>query len=763
MPAPPRNTLPQAASAVRAEVALRVALPLPLPPFSFLPPHGAPLPALGSRVAVPWQGGVRVGLVVAYEALRGGAGLELRELIGALEPHPFVTEVALAVLTRLAEHTCAPLGTVLANFLPTGLHEALQHEVRLLAPVAGGVAGLTEAWCDARGVPPHTLEALRRGGLLEERVRVSPPQVQRLVPLKRADAELAGKPREAQRRALAALWALGAAESAAALARDADAPESAVRALVKKGYAGYRALPAPPPPLPYAVAAEAPSAPLGAETLPSDPLVSVSGGSREARLRRLVPQLRADLAAGGSVLVLAPEGALLHAAGACLGAYLPVLTLSGELPDAQRARVWEACARGEPVVLLGTYVALFAPLRHLARVVVLEESSGAYKLASGCRAFVPTAARFLAEAAAVPLVLADALASPETHLKTAAQARLTLPKGPPRVHLVDLREGGGWPLSTDLVRVLKQVAERERQAVLLAPRRGFSAALRCAACDFLAMCPNCDLPLRYHRERYVLRCHQCAHAERAPDTCPSCGSPALSPTRAAGTQWVAAEVAKLLPGFLIRRFDADKRDDLSALLAGAPGVLVATTAALRAPPLPNVSLVAVTLLDAFLNMGDFRAEEEAYRLLLNLAELAPARRPLTLIQTFQSDHPLLQAYTQGADEAFLEALLARRRRFRYPPFAALAKVQISARQSAVAEREAAWLAGALRTAGVAADELLGPSPAPVARVKNLYSYHLFVRTEPERLTSALAPALAYQGAARVRIDVDPRDVAGFLD
>jgi primosomal protein N' (replication factor Y) len=763
VPLPPHNTAPPAALAVRAEVALRVLLPLPLPPFSFLPPHGAPLPALGSRVAVPWQGGVRVGLVVGYEALRGGAGLELRELIGALEPHPFVTEVALKVLARLAEHTCTPPGVVLANLLPTGLHEALQHEVRLLAPIKG--AELTEAWCDARGVAPHTLEALRRGGLLEERVRIKPPQVLRLVPLKREDAELAGKAREAQRRALAALWELGAADSAAALARDADVPEGAVRALVKKGYAGYRELPAPPPPLPYAVAAEVPqrSAPLGAKTLPPCPVVSVSGGSREARLQHLVPQLQADLASGGSVLVLVPEGALLHAAGAHLGAYVPVLTLSGELPDAQRARVWEACARGEPVVLLGTYVALLAPLRHLARVVVLEESSGAYKLPSGCRVFVPTAARFLAEAAGAPLVLVDALASPETHLNTPPEARLMLPKGAPRVHLVDLREGGGWPLSTDLVRVLKQVAERGRQAVLLAPRRGFSAALRCAACDVLAMCPNCDLPLRYHRERYLLRCHQCAHTERAPDLCPSCGSPALSPTRAAGTQWIAAEVAKVLLGFPVRRFDADKRDDLSALLAGEPGVLVATTAALRAPPLPNVSLVAVTLLDAFLTLGDFRAEEEAYRLLLNLAELAPGRRPLTLIQSFQCEHPLLQAYVQGADEAFLEELLTRRRRFRYPPFSALAKIQVSARQSAVAEREATWLAGALRTAGVADDELLGPSPAPVARIKNQYSYHLFVRTDPERLVSVLDPVLAYRGAARVRIDVDPRDVAGFLD
>ena len=210
-----------------------------------------------------------------------------------------------------------------------------------------------------------------------------------------------------------------------------------------------------------------------------------------------------------------------------------------------------------------------------------------------------------------------------------------------------------------------------------------------------------------------------------PTSVPACGNPALSPTRAAGTQWIAAEVARVVPSLSVKRFDSDKREDLSTLLTGEPGVVVGTTALLRHPPLPNVSLVGVTLLDAFLSLGDFRAEEEAYRLLLNLGELSPERRPLTLIQTFAPESPLLHAYLTGESDAFVSDLLERRERFLYPPFAALAKVQLSAREPGTAERAATWLAGALRTAGVAEDELLGPSAAPVARIKGQYSYQLF--------------------------------------
>jgi len=715
---------------------------------------------VGMRVVVPWQSGVRIGILVGFEPLRGGAGLELREAVGVLDDEPFLKESALTVLARVTAYTCAPAGTVLANLLPTGLSIPLEHYVRALSVVES--EPISESWGEAAAVPLKRLELYRQQGLLEERVRVAPAQVQRLVPVREGDAVLDGAARANQRAALAYLFRLGQSESAAALARAAAVPETAVRALVKKGYAEYREVAAPPVPL-------SAIKPTGRAELLSgswpvtveEPTLSVAGGTRAARVLSLLPLLKADLAAGKSVLVLAPEQTFVHEAAALLAAHVPVHVLSGDTSDKERLRLWERCAEPEPFVLVGSYLALLAPL-DLGRVVVLEEGSSAYKLNAGCRVFIPTAANFLAEEAAVPLVLSDAFPTPETLGVAPPPARLEVQTATPRVHLVDLR-AGGWPLSGDLVRVLKQVEARGRQAVLLAPRRGFSAALCCAACEHTLMCPNCDLPLRYHRERYLLRCHQCGHQGRAPDLCPNCSNPALGPTRAAGTQWIAAEVARVVPELLVKRFDSDRREDLGELMDGAPGVLVATTACLRLPPLPNVSLVGVTLLDAFLSLGNFRAEEEAFRLLLNLGELAPGRRPLTLIQTFVPDSPLLHAYTHGSGEAFVQALLERRQSFNYPPFAALAKVQLSARDARTAENAANWLAGALQTAGVAPDELLGPSAAPVARVKNRYSYQLFIRTEAAALPERLEPALAYRGPARLRLDIDPRDVSGFLE
>jgi primosomal protein N' (replication factor Y) len=108
--------------------------------------------------------------------------------------------------------------------------------------------------------------------------------------------------------------------------------------------------------------------------------------------------------------------------------------------------------------------------------------------------------------------------------------------------------------------------------------------------------------------------------------------------------------------------------------------------------------------------------------------------------------------------------LERRKRFNYPPFTEVAKVQVSAKQELSAQREAKWLADALNIHVKGKAEILGPSAAPVTKLKGLYSYQLFVRDlSKQGFQHLLQPVQAYKGSARVRVDVDPRDIGRFLE
>jgi primosomal protein N' (replication factor Y) (superfamily II helicase) len=757
--------------------ALDVWLPLPVPPLLYLAPHGREAVA-GARVAVPWQGGVRIGIVAHVVEVGAAQALELREPIGFVDDEPWLLAPARRMLAAQAARVGASPGVALATTLAVGLHEPLLHEVRPLAGVErsalgpGGESLRDDAWIDAEGLDPNALALWRDHGLIRERV-CPRPELTRVIKVARtADAALGGTRAAQQRTALEHLAAVGELPSAAELARAAAVGESAVRALVTKGYVEYAEVEAPLPPPPWAVAeGAAPGAavPRAAAAWPAaERRVLVVGGSVAERLAHLVAAVAAEVGAGGQALVLVPELAALAALAPALASVAPTLLLHGELAPRLREAAWREAARGAPLVALGTVGALCLPLPRLSRVLVWDAASPSYKGQAGTRSVARRDAEVLADAAHVGLALFDPIDTPELRAVRGART-IREPIPPLRLVTSDLRASSTWPLGGDLIRTLKQVAERERQGLVLVPRRGFSAGLACSDCGSSVMCPNCDLPLRWHARAHRLRCHQCGHDGAAPAVCGVCGGSAFQPLQGAGTEWVAREVAQLVQPLEVVVVDADHRPDLQRLYDGAPGVIVATTAALRLAPLPLLSLVALTLGDALYAQEDFRADERALRTMLALGELAGGRRPLVLVQTFLPEHPLWQALAapdaDAAVRAYLDDLEARRVRFGYPPAQEWARLHVTHKDEGSARRAALALAATLTTSGVPADALLGPAPAGVARLRGRYAQQLFLRAGDD-LT--LAEALSHVptrpgGGARVRIDVDPYDVVAFIE
>ena len=559
------------------------------------------------------------------------------------------------------------------------------------------------------------LDWLRAQGLVEEHVVRVRPTVRVLAPEAPVDEGLQGARRANQRVALHRLWELETVDSAAELARDAEVPESAVRALVSKGYAAYREVEAPPPTLPRPSLDAPPPPPAPPDAVPPAGDGGVLGGLRRQRLAALLPRLRSDLDGGRSVLVLAPEQVRLSEAAEVL-ASLPLFVLSGELDDEQRLRLFEELPSSGPVVVLGTYLALLAPAPRLGRVVVVTEAASAsYKLQAGARLFVTDAAEQLARASGAALTLTDVVAGPETLVRLPEGGRRTLPLPRLRLHAADMGGSGNWPLHPDLVRVLKQVRERGRQAVLIAPRRGFSAALGCEACGWTAQCPNCDLSLRYHRQDGRLRCHQCGHEQAPPAACPSCGSTGLAPLRGAGTQWVAEQLAGMLEGLQRAAFRPGPARRPRAAAGGRAGRggghhRGAPAAPLARPVPGGVDPVRHAPRPGRLPGRGGGAADDA-----GAGELSVGRRPLVLVQTYQPEHPVLQALAADppdpAVEALVGGLLERRRRFAYPPFGALAKLQLAARERGAAAEAAAALAEELRRRAEE-DEGAGSGPRP---------------------------------------------------
>ncbi|TDE86414.1 primosomal protein N' [Deinococcus sp. S9] len=561
-------------------------------------------------------------------------------------------------------------------------------------------------------------------------------------------------------------WASGAAADGVSLSPTLAAT------LVARGWADMLPEPAPPPPLPEPAPAWTTEGP---DRLPEAPIWRLHGGRPATRLRTLAPRVARLLTQGRGVLVLAPDHATLRRAwaglsGLAAGVGTRAVQLSGALSDVQREHAWHLIRAGEARLVIGSYLALTAPLPDPALVVVLEEGSDAYKLPAGSRAFIPDVAARVAAAHEAALALVGSTPAVESVPLPGA----VLPPPRARVHVVDyahppeqpelgplssvhLTPGDlGYPISHDLARLLRQVQERGRQAALLAPRRGYSALLRCPSCEHTPHCRNCDVPLRFHQETRQLTCHQCGYHQSVPDRCDACGE-RMWQARGPGTEWIAAEVAKLTPGLPIYRCDRDRQDDLSPLAAGESGVVVGTQLLLAQDAPPNLALIGVTLADTWLNISDFRASERYHRLLRQLAEWHPERAPLIVVQTFQADHPALKVLLEGRDVLAYPAAEERARKaLGYPPHARLAQVEVAARDPQKAKIAAQEIFDVLHGAGATAGEVLGPAPSPVARLRGVYPYHLLLRARDDARLAQLLSTLDRRWPARVRVDVNPR-------
>lgn len=716
-------------------------MPLPLEPMSYLPPHGEErTEGLGRRVVVPWRGELRVGLVLGYEE-GPQKGFALREAVAYLDPFPWLRQEELDFLQAAARDSFCPLGTLLDDLLPF-LEPPLLHRVRLLpgadpAVLPRGLEALAEGWQDARGLDPKLLDYLREGGVLEEEVaeRRAPRRV--LVALGEPPEKLG----ERAKAAWHALRDLGQAESLAALARAAGVGVGTVKGLLEKGHIGWKELvPTPTPP------AEPPPPLLLAQTP-----TRIEGGRLSERIRVLIGLLQE-----GSTLLLFPEVALLRR----FQPFFPeAWVLHGEMQPEERRRVWAAlCREGEGArPVLATYQGLLLPLS-FARVVVVEEGAEAYKLPGGSRAFVPRLARLRAQGLGVPIHYCSSVNSAEVW-KEPAQV-LRWPE--PRLHLLDMHQERGWPFSGAALALLQQVQEKKRQAIVLSARRGYSAVLRCKQCDWKAMCPNCALPLRYHKSGRLglLRCHQCGHEAKAPPLCPSCRSDVFDP-RGPGVDWLLEALAQHLPALPRYRYTAEAKDDLGPLLSGEPGVLVGTTAILRAPVLPELALVLLPYADGFVLESDFRAAERYHRLLWQLADLHPHRRPLLALQTFEPHHPAHKALQSADPRGFMEVELALRQALGYPPASRMVKLEVAHPKEPVARDAILQLAAALKPQAEPG-ELLGPAPAPVARLRGQYVFHLLLKSSEGRIQTLMANLPPVRGA-RLRIDPDPQSFVGLLE
>lgn len=489
------------------------------------------------------------------------------------------------------------------------------------------------------------------------------------------------------------------------------------------------------------------------------------------------------LAEGHQVLMLVPEIALTAQLVKRFKSWFGdlVAVAHSKLSQNERGDVWYKMRTRRAQVLIGVRSAVFAPFADLGLVLIDEEHESSYKQEERPNYHARQVALARCKNTGAPLVLGSATPDLETYYEALQgnYTHLILTKRAngsqlPKVEIVDMRQELKDRNFSVLSRALKQAlvhtAADGEQAIVLLNRRGYSTFVMCRDCGASITCPHCAVALVYHSAGEAMRCHYCGNTAPIPTECPKCHSKRIK-FFGTGTQKAEEEIMAL-PEVRVLRMDQDSTvakfahaDILRSFASGERNVLIGTQMVAKGHDIPNVTLVGVLSADSSLNLPDYRASERAFSLLTQAAGRAGRgdKPGHVIFQAYDADNKIIKLAARQDYDTFAKGELADREELFYPPFAQMLKMTVwdkdEAAGLALAQRITVYLKTLQVKNELPADvAVLGPFPALVAKVRDLYRFNIIVKAKNMQPVKDALLASEFKEQPNLYFDVDPASV-----
>ena len=490
---------------------------------------------------------------------------------------------------------------------------------------------------------------------------------------------------------------------------------------------------------------------------------------------------------GKQVLYLLPEIALTvqivkrlrRVFGDRVGVYHSGMT------DNARAEIWRKQNGDQPYpVVLGVRSSIFLPYRQLGLVIIDEEHESSYKQKEPAPRYNGRdAAIMLGKMNGAKILLGSATPSFESYQNALSGkygfVQLATRYGAvmmPELLFVDVKEyrrkkmmkGCFTPV---LYEEMKRVLESGMQVILFQNRRGYSTYLQCDHCGAILKCKHCDVSMTEYRYRNTLKCHYCGSLRAVPGVCLECGQGHYV-NRTPGTERIEEEVKQYFPEARIARMDLDVMNNKAkfrALIddfeAGNLDVLIGTQMVSKGLDFERVKLVGVMDADSLIGFPDFRAEERAYDMLMQVSGRSGRKgeRGKVVIQVADIQNRVYQLVKKENYHGFYSLLSREREMFNYPPFARLIQIELRHTEELALRNAANELARLLRER--LERRVCGPAEPDVSRIRKMFRIQILIKAEQGLSLSKLKAFLKQKcgelvkapvgKGVRIYFDVDP--------
>lgn len=450
------------------------------------------------------------------------------------------------------------------------------------------------------------------------------------------------------------------------------------------------------------------------------------------------------------------------------------------LSPGEKLSQWWKIRNGEVKVALGVRSAVFAPFKRLGLIVIDEEQEASYKQFEGLRYSARDVALARAKIEGIKIILGSATPSIETFYNARKrnlrylELRHRIEQKPlPRVEIINLtrEDKKTWSFSNKFLSALKENILKAQQSLLLLNRRGYSPFLMCTDCGYTYKCPACTITLTYHKDTKTLNCHYCNSYLRPQDFCPECNG-TKTKYIGIGTQRVEEELRTLIPELSLKRMDRDTTKRklshyriVKDMEEKKIDVLLGTQMVAKGHDFPHVTLSGVVLADVALNLPDFRSSERTFQLFTQLAGRAGRGdvQGEVYIQTYEPDHYVFDYVRNHDYTGFYQREVELRKELSYPPFSKLVRIILSFKNKDIIKKTIKDISEKIKRTKsestrteVSGVEILGPAPAPIEKIRNLWRWHLILKGKNAKSLrhKALEILETIKDIKNVRVDVD---------
>ena len=426
--------------------------------------------------------------------------------------------------------------------------------------------------------------------------------------------------------------------------------------------------------------------------------------------------------------------------------------MHSELTPAEKYDEYRKIARGECQIVVGARSAIFAPLSNIGLIILDEEHVESYKQDSLPYYHAREVAIMRAKRHHAKVLLGSA--TPSLDSRARAQKGiyhlLTVPERVnkqelPSTYVINMLNHSNidresYIFSKQLRKEIEETLNRNEQIILLLNRRGFSTNVSCRSCGHVFRCPECGIPLTFHKEDGLLKCHHCSHVEKMPDRCPECDSPYLMKT-GFGSERVEDEVKRLFPTARTLRLDSDSakvRTRVSKIIeefrTHQADILIGTQMIAKGHDFPLVTLVGIVLADIGLNMPNYRNSERTFQLITQAIGRAGRKDKLgkAYVQTYSPSHYAITMAARQDYEQFYKIEMRQRNQQFYPPYSYLVSLTVSGKNEDKVIESGFLLADLLKEVDDERKVVLGPVTPYIAIEKGHYIRSVLLKYRDEK-------------------------------